>query len=352
MDFGTSPNVQSELKKAVDTPLLGYLPKTLSDEMATETARYVKDNYGWSVPTSDIHPISDVTYATRLAIEHYSRPGSPVIVPTPSYMPFLTVPGDVNREVIQVPMIEKDGTMKLDLEGIERAFLAGGNLLILCNPYNPIGRVFTRAELDALSIVVERNEGRVFADEIHAPLVYSPHKHVPYASISRITAGHTVTAYSASKAWNIPGLKAAQFVVTNEQDREVWDRIGYRASHTCSILGVIANTVAYSEDREWQKDILEYLDGNRKYLGRLLKEYIPQIGYQEPEGTYIGWLDVRSLGFHNGAADFFRERAGVALTDGEATGTAGVGYLRLIFATPRPILEEAVERMALSLRAQ
>nr|BAK08884.1 mimosinase [Arthrobacter sp. Ryudai-S1] len=349
MDFGTSPGIQRALHEAVDRPLLGYLPKSLADEMSVATASYAKDKYGWEVPADDIHPISDVTYATRLAIEHYSRPGSPVIVPTPAYMPFLTVPGDVNREVIQVPMTTVDGKAQFDLNALDAAFRAGGNLLILCNPYNPLGRVFTKDELIALSEVVDRHGGRVFADEIHAPLVFEPQRHVPYASLSTVTAEHTVTAFSASKAWNIPGLKAAQFVLTNDADRQVWERIGYRASHTCSVLGVIANTVAYAEDRRWQEDILAYLDGNRTFLAEQLRLKIPEIGYQKPEGTYIGWFDVRNLNVGNDPATFFREQAHVALTDGAATGEAGKGFLRFVFATPRPIIEQAIDQMERAL---
>ncbi|MFS0894540.1 MalY/PatB family protein [Microbacterium sp. 179-I 3D3 NHS] len=349
MDFGVAPGIARALHEAVDQGLFGYLPTALADDMSAATADWLRDVYDWDVPASDVHPIADVIQGLELAMEHFSAPGTPVIVPTPAYMPFLSVPPMAGRDVIQVPMTVSDGRYSLDLDGIDAAFRAGANLLILCNPYNPVGRVFSRDELVAVSEVVERHGGRVFSDEIHAPLVYAPARHVPYASISDAAAAHTVTATSASKAWNLPGLKTAQIILSNDADRATWEPIGMMASHGASNLGVIANTAAYRDDRGWLAEVTAYLDGNRRFLGEALAARIPEIVYREPEGTYIGWLDARSLDLGPRPAEFFRAKAGVALTDGSATGTAGIGFLRFVFATPRPIIEQAVDRMAQAL---
>ncbi|WP_144874347.1 MalY/PatB family protein [Microbacterium sp. 1.5R] len=352
MDFGVAPGISRAVHSAVDQGLFGYLPSAVSDEMSQAAAEWMRDVYGWAVPASDVHPIADVIQGLELAMQHFSRPGSPVIVPTPAYMPFLTVPEAAGREVIQVPMTVVDGRYALDLDGIDAAFRAGAGLLILCNPYNPVGRVFERDELLAVSEVVARHGGRVFSDEIHAPLVYAPGAHVPYASVSDAAASHTITATSASKAWNLPGLKTAQLILTNEADRAVWEPIGMMASHGASNLGVIANTAAYRDDRAWLAEVVQYLDGNRRFLGEALAARIPEIAYRAPEGTYIGWLDARALDLGQAPAEFFRERAGVVLTDGSATGVAGVGFMRFVFATPRPIIEQAVDRMAEALKAR
>ena len=349
MDFGVAPGISRALHAAVDQGLFGYLPDAVSNEMSAATSDWLRDSYGWAVPASDIHPIADVIHALELAMQHFSRPDAAVIVPTPAYMPFLSVPPAAGREVVQVPMTVADGRYTLDLDGIDAAFRAGASLLILCNPYNPVGRVFSRDELLAVSEVVERHGGRVFSDEIHAPMVYAPNVHVPYASVSDAAAAHTVTATSASKAWNLPGLKTAQIILTNDGDREIWERIGMMASHGASNLGVIANTAAYRDDRAWLAEVVEYLDGNRRFLGEALAAQIPEIAYREPEGTYIGWLDARALDLGAQPADFFREKAGIALTDGSATGLVGVGFLRFVFATPRPIIAQAVDRMAEAL---
>jgi cystathionine beta-lyase len=350
MDFGVAPAIKSALDRAVDDGLLAYLPPTVATAMSEACARWQRDRYGWEVPAERVKPVPDVLTALRSTIDYFTEPGSKIVLPTPAYMPFLTIPAMHDREIIEVPMLIEDGRYVFDLDGIDRAFAAGGGLLILCNPYNPLGRVFTRAELEAVSEVVARHDARVFSDEIHAPLVFAPHVHVPYASISEEAAGHTITAASASKAWNLPGLKAAQVILTNDADAEVWARPEVAwAEHGASTLGVIANTAAFDDSREWLDETREYLDGNRALLGELLAEHIPGMGYTPPEGTYIAWLDARSLGIEGSPADFFREQAGVALTDGIACGAAGEGFLRFILATPRPIIAQAVRQMAAAL---
>ncbi|MBA3529539.1 MAG: aminotransferase class I/II-fold pyridoxal phosphate-dependent enzyme [Propionibacteriaceae bacterium] len=345
MDFGTAPVVTEALHAAVDVGLFGYLPESVSVAMSEASAAWHRSVYGWDIAAKQVHPIADVIKGLEIAIEHYSRPGAPVILPTPAYMPFLSVPSTLRRKIIQVPLILTDGAYRMDLDGLEAAYRAGGDLLILCNPYNPVGKVFTADELTEISEVVTRHGGRVFSDEIHSPLVFSGAKHVPYASLSAETAGHSVTATSASKAWNIPGLKCAQFIVSNDADTDVWNGIGYLASHGASNLGVVANTAAFSSGRGWLEAVLAYLDTNRLLLANLIAQHLPGVRYAPPQGTYIAWLDCRDLAVDMPPAEFFRARAGVALTDGADCGEAGEGFVRMVFATPRPILEQAVTRM-------
>ncbi|MGI8458440.1 MAG: MalY/PatB family protein [Propionibacteriaceae bacterium] len=349
MDFGTAPVITKALHAAVDAQQFGYLPTALADELGFACAAWQRDAYGWEVPAGDVHPLPDVIKGLEVAIEHYSAPGSKVIVPTPAYMPFLTVPSALGREILEVSLALVDGTYRMGLEALDAAFVAGGGLLVLCNPYNPVGRVFDETELTAISEVVERHGGRVFADEIHAPLIFPGRTHVPYASISAVTANHSVTATSASKAWNLPGLKCAQLIVTNHADRATWDEIAMMASHGTANLGVVANVAAYTQGRPWLDGVLDYLDGSRILLADLLAEHLPEVGYCAPEGTYIGWLDCRELGLED-PATFFRERAGVALTDGVSCGTPG--FVRMIFATPRPILQQAIRQLATALAAR
>lgn len=273
-----------------------------------------------------------------------------MIVPTPAYMPFLTVPPGLGREVIQVPMATGDGRPALDLDGIDAAFRRGGHLLILCNPCNPVGRVYTADELAGLAGVVHRNEGRVFADEIHAPLVYPGGRHVPYATVSEQAANHSVTATAASKGWNLPGLKCAQLILTSDADAATWAERGSRYEHGASTPGVRASTAAYRGGRPWLEDAVGYLDGSRRLLAGLLAEHLPDVRHRSPEATYLAWLDCRDLvrgrGIETSPAEFFLAKARVLLTDGAACGEAGSGHVRLNFATPRPILAEIVRRMA------
>ncbi|WP_454851823.1 MalY/PatB family protein [Promicromonospora soli] len=352
MDFPTAPPITAALHDAVDRGLFGYLPKSLVTGMVEACAAFAADRYSWTVDPERVRPVPDVLIALEHAITHFSRPGSPVILPTPAYMPFLTRPHGLGRKVIQVPMLrDADGRYTYDLDALDAAYRAGGHLLVLCNPYNPIGRVLEPDEMLAVAEVVDRHGGRVFSDEIHAPLVYPGHRHVPYASLNETTAGHTLTATSASKAWNLPGLKCAQVVLSNDADVRVWNEIGERAKEGASTLGVLANRVAYTEGRDWLDDTVGYLHGNVTRLGELLEG--TGIGYRAPEGTYLTWLDCRDLDVPGAPVDLarhFREHADVALIDGALCGDAGQGFVRLNAAMPRPLLEEAVGRMLTSLK--
>jgi cysteine-S-conjugate beta-lyase len=351
MDFGTAPAVTEALHAAVDTPVFGYLPPALLQGMSEAYATWSADRYGWTVPPERVRPVADVLAGLAAAIEHFSRPGSPVVLPTPAYMPFLTLPPALGREVLQVPMARDGDRYVYDLDALDAAFRAGGHLLVLCNPHNPIGRVLEPAEMTAVAEVVERHGGRVFSDEIHAPLVYEGHRHVPYASLGEVPAGHAVSATSASKAWNLPGLKCAQLVLSNDPDADLWARVGSHAEHGASTLGVVANTAAYTGGAGWLDDVLAYLDDNRRLLADLVAEHLPGVRYTPPEGTYLAWLDCRELDLPEPGA-FFLQRAGVALTDGLLCGVAGTGFARLNVATPRPVLEQTVERMGAALAAR
>jgi cystathionine beta-lyase len=351
MDFPLAPPIATALHDAVDRGLLGYLPPTLVTGMVEAYVSFAADRYSWKVDPDRVRPVSDVLTALEHTITRFSRPGSPIILPTPAYMPFLTLPGGLGREVIQVPMLrDADGRYGYDLDALDAAFRAGGHLLVLCNPHNPIGRVLEPDEMLAVAEVVDRHGGRVFSDEIHAPLVYPGHRHVPYASLNETTAGHTVTATSASKAWNLPGLKCAQIVLSNDTDVQLWNEVGRRVEGGASTPGVLANQVAYAEGRDWLDDTIAYLHGNLTRLGELLDG--TGIGYRAPEGTYLAWLDCRGVDLPQGpasVADHFRKHADVTLTDGGLCGEEGHGFVRFNAAMPRPVLEQAVGRMLTSL---
>ncbi|MCR2794079.1 aminotransferase class I/II-fold pyridoxal phosphate-dependent enzyme [Microbacterium sp. zg.Y625] len=349
MDFGLAPAINDTLTGALDRGLTGYLPAQVAGDMAAATADWYADTYGWAVPAERVHHVPDVIAAFELAIEKFTRPGSAIIVPTPAYMPFLFVPQLHGREVIEVPSVEIDGRMTMDLDAIGRAFDDGAGMVVVCNPHNPLGTVFRRDELVALSEVVAAKGGRVFSDEIHAPLVYRPATHVPYASVSDAAAAHTLTAASASKAWNLAGLKCAQVILSNDTDADAWETFGPWAGHGTSTLGALANTTAYRAGAGWLEDVRGYLDGNRHLLADLLAEHAPRARMILPEGTYIALIDFRAYGIEGDLGEWFRGHARVAMTDGAACGQAAVGHVRFVFALPRPLLREAVSRIGRAL---
>jgi cysteine-S-conjugate beta-lyase len=352
-DLGTAPVVLDALREAVDAQRFGYLPPALSDRMSVAYAGWAADRYGWTVDPARVRPVADVMAAFRATVRHFSAPGSTIVLPTPAYMPFLTVPGTLGRRLVQVPLVPDGDRLVHDLDAIDHALRSdprGGGLLVLCNPHNPTGTVVEREELEALAEIVDRHGGRVFADEIHAPLRFDRRPFVPYASVSPATAAHTVTGTSASKAWNIPGLKTAQLVLSNDVDQEQYRRFGFSVQHGASTLGVIASTAAYSEGRPWLDGVLSYLSDSRGRLADLVVEHLPGAVFREPEATYIGWIDVSALAIDGPPGAFFREQAGVVLTEGALLGRGYDGFVRLVFATPRPILAEALAAMGDAVR--
>jgi cystathionine beta-lyase len=219
----------------------------------------------------------------------------------------------------------------------------------MCNPHNPIGKVYTGAEMLRVAEIVERHDGRVFSDEIHSQIIYDNHRHVPYATISSAAAAHTITSTSASKAWNLPGLKAAQLILSNDRDRATWGRVGYFAEKAASNLGLVANTAAYNSGGPWLEDTLAYLD--RTLLAQLVADHLPGVDYVIPQATFA-LLDCRALGLGDRPADFFGEHAGVRLYDGSELGRASQGCVRLNFATPRPVLTELITRMGEAVKRE
>lgn len=352
MDFATAPCVIEALHETVEAGFFGYLPSQKADELAQACAGWYRRNTGWEVQPERIHPLPDVITGLEATLTHFAPRGGKVVLPTPAYMPFLFVPTFHGREIIQVPMLQHDGCWEYDLDGIDAAFRDGGEVLIVCNPHNPIGRVLTREEMLGIAEVVDRHDGRVFSDEIHAPIIYPGQEHVPYASISDVAAGHTVTAIAASKAWNLPGLKCAEIVLSNEDDASIWDEQGWWAGHGASTLGVVASIAAFNRGEDWLREIVDYLDGNRRRLGELVSEHLPGVRYRMPEGTYLAWLDFTDTPLECEDMEvFFREKAGVAIVAGSACGEVGDTAIRFNFAMPRPILEEAITQMGAAMRA-
>ncbi|MDQ0727304.1 MalY/PatB family protein [Microbacterium sp. W4I20] len=349
MDFGIAPEVAEAMHRAIDEENLGYLSPFVASELGEATAAWMADEYDWTIDPERVHPVSDVMAVLGVAVQEYAPAGSAVIVPTPAYMPFLTYLPAIGHPVVEVPGVEVDGRWQHDLQRIDEAFAAGARTLVLCNPHNPTGTIIERAELEAIAEIVERHGGRVFADEIHAPLRYDGRPFVPYASVSEATAAHTITGTSASKAWNIPGLKTAQLITSNDADQELYKRFGFAVQHGAATLGVVASTAAYRHGRPWLTGVSDYLDGSRRTLAELVEAQLPGAVFRVPEATYIGWIDTSALEIDGPPAAFFRDQAGVVLTDGKLLGKGYEGFVRVVFATPRPILADALESMGAAL---
>ncbi|MDD7937073.1 aminotransferase class I/II-fold pyridoxal phosphate-dependent enzyme [Actinomycetospora lutea] len=342
MDYPVAEAVADAVRASADGSRFGYLPDGWVADMAAACSAYWGDRFGWAPDPAWVRPVPDVLTAFTATVRHFTRPGSPILLPTPAYMPFLTVPGMIDRELVQVPMARSGGRFVLDLDAIDRGFADGAGLLVLTTPHNPTGRVFDAAELAAVAEVVERHGARVFSDEIHAPLTFGDARHRPYVTTSAAAPEHTVTATSASKAWNLPGLKAGQVLLSNAADAQHWTANGYLAEHGTATPGVLASTAAYRDARGWLDDVLAYLEGNRALLAGA---DLPGIDVTVPDGTYLAWLDARGLGLDEPPSAFFTREAGVVMTDGAACGEAGRGGMRLNLAMSRPVLTDSLARI-------
>ena len=352
MDFGTADPVTARLHHEVERGAFGYTPARLVTELQRATAGFLRRRTGWEVPPEHVHEMPDVIAVLEAVLDHFLGPGAKVIVPTPAYMPFLQVPALHGRVIQEVEMLrDETGRYRYDLDGLEAAFDDGGELLLLCNPHNPTGQVMTRPELEEIAELVERKGGRVFSDEIWMPLVLDG-QHIPYASLSEATARHTLTAVAASKAFNLPGLKCAQLITSNDRDREHFAAVGHFARHGAANLGLAATSTAYDEGEEWLGGILAYLRRNRDTVATMVRELLPRARLTAMEGTYVAWLDLREYGITGSLHDHLLEHARVECTEGTACGAGWAGHVRLIYAMPHPLLVEAITRIARVLEPQ
>ena len=321
--------------------------------------------WGWDALDVDHTAIvPDVMLGIVEVLRLVTEPGDTVVVNSPVYPPFYAFVTHDDRRIVEAPL---DPAGRIDLASLGAAFATargsrGHVAYLLCNPHNPTGVVHTAEELTAVATLAREHEVRVISDEIHAPLVLHGARFTPYLSVEGAQDAFAVT--SASKAWNLAGLKAA-LVVAGSGALDELARLPEEVSHGPSHLGVLAHTVALNDGEAWLDALLAGLAANRDLLGRLIAEHVPQVGYMPPDGTYLAWLDCRALGLDEpngtdgpgivtelaGPARVVLDRARVALSSGHVFGAGGAGHVRLNFATSSAILTEAVTRMGTVARS-
>lgn len=348
MDFDVAAPVRAALHEAVDRDDLGYAEADLG-ELTRACSAHLAALHDWEVPPSRLFPVADVLSGVAGALDLTVPAGAPVVVPTPTYPPLLEIVEGSGRPAVQVPMADA-ARAALDLDRIDAALTAGARAVLLCSPHNPTGRVFERVELEGLAAVVERHGARVVADEVHSPLVLPGRRHVPYASLAG-AADHTVTVVSASKAWNLAGLRCAQVVTSNHDDAAAWRRLPVFAVPGPTPLGIAASVAAYSAAEDWRAALVAHLGRNRELLGELLAAHLPGVRHRPPEGTYLAWLDCAALGLADPAAHFLHHGR-VALSDGPPFGAGYEQFVRLNFATSPELLSRIVEQMGQAASAR
>ncbi len=325
---------------------LGYDRPEDQGDLFRAASQWIAARHGWEPDPATFAALGDVIQGLLVAIHVFTDPGDGVIVQGPVYPPFLTSVTGLGRRVVDNRLIDACGAAALDLDGLRR--LAGDprtRLLLLCNPHNPSGRVLRRDELEAIAAIAVEHELIVIADEIWMDVVHPGHRHIPFASLGPQAAARTITLTSATKSFNIAGVRCAVAIFGSQALRERFDALPTRMRGTPSVLGIRATVAAWREGGAWFEAVMRQLDANRQAVAAFVRDRLPAVRHRMPEGTYLAWLDFSALNLDRTAAAFLLDRARVALNDG--TDFGGDGYCaRLNFATAPAILAEVNERIA------
>lgn len=344
MDFPLAAPVAAALHEAVDRSDTGY---RFLDELPEVVSAYVAESFDWPVDPRQVTCVPDVIAGMAHAIATLTAPGDAIVVNPPVYPPFFTVVRDVaNRTLVEVPMRRHaDGSYDWDLDGLEQAFsrpdVTG---YVMCSPHNPTGSVPSRQTLESIAALAAAHGVTVISDEIHAALVLPGSMHTPYLTVAAPDAP-AVALVSATKAWNLAGLKCAQLVGSPVVADRLRDEVPPAVTFGIGHFGVLATIAAYRDGATWHADVSSVLDGNRRLLTGLLAEHLPRARYVPPQATYLAWIDLREYDLGDDPADAMLERGRVALSPGPSFGSGGAGYVRLNFATSPAILREIVGRM-------
>jgi cystathionine beta-lyase len=348
MDFDLAPPIRAALQHALDIGDTGYAwPGALADAFA----QFAQAEFGWSVGPERVFQVPDVMAGISQALLALTDPNAGVVINPPVYAPFFEVLRTHGRHAVHAPLRRDDaGRWHLDFAALEAAFASGVQAYVICSPHNPVGRVWGDADLSRICDLAERYSVAIVADEIHAPLTLSGASFVPLLTKSR-GALTCVSVMSASKAWNLAGLKCAVMIAGSEAVRERLKThlaaIPTEIASRVGQFGVIASISAFRDGREWLHDLRAHLDENRKLLIDLLGEHLPAARCMPPEATYLAWIDCAELGIDGEPARYFRRHGRVALEPGAKFGTGGENYVRLNLGTSSEILREIVQRMAL-----
>jgi cysteine-S-conjugate beta-lyase len=348
MDFPSPEPVVRALRERVEHGVFGYGIEP--PELRPTLVARLQQLYGWSVPPEAIVFLPGVVVGLNLACRALAAPGEGVLVQTPVYPPILRAHLHAGLVPCEMELTRgPDGRYSVDWEAFERAITPRARLFILCDPHNPVGRVFAPDELSRMAEICLRHDMLICSDEIHGDLVYRGYPHRPIASLSREVEAHTITLMAPSKTFNIAGLHCAFAVIPNTELRARYVGAGCGLLSGPSILSYVAALAAYREGEPWLAEVLRYLEGNRDFLQQTIGESLPGIGVGPIEGTYLAWLDCRSAGITENAYEFFLRQARVAVNDGADFGRGGAGFVRLNFGCPRSQLAEALQRMAEAL---
>lgn len=349
MDFTPPTCIKDALIARAESGNLGYpagYARGAEDGVIAAFRRWVGSSHNWDIEPSAILPLNGIIPGMYLAVRATSKVGESVVVQTPIYPPFMAAVENSERNILDNELVwsEDNKRWEMDLAKLKRSLNKNTRLLTLCNPHNPTGRVFSRAELEALAEIVLERDLYVLSDELHSDLVYPGAQHIPFASLSPEIAARTITLMGPTKTFTIAGLKIGFLVCENPQLLEKLKEVGRGIITTPNVMGQVAAAAAYQEGGPWLAEALVKLRENRDLVSDFMFQHLPGAHYATPEGTYLAFLDLRTLALGDELTSFL-ERAGLGLNPGSSFGKHTADFARLNFATSRSILEEALKRL-------
>jgi cystathionine beta-lyase len=350
MDFRAPEPVIRALRQRVEHGIFGYGIEP--PELRPIIVERLRALYDWHVAPGALLFVPGVVTGLNQAVHAVTTPGDGVLVQTPVYFPMLWAPGNAGCTRDEMELTRRpDGRYEIDYDAFEAAITGRTRIFLLCNPHNPTGRVFRRDELARVAEICLRHDVVICSDEIHCDLLFPGHPHLPIATLGPEVAARTITLMAPSKTFNVAGIHASVAIIEDADLREQFEAAAAGLVPHLDVMGFTAMLAAYRHGQPWLDEVRRYLKAGRDYLFDYVETSLPGVTMARPEATYLAWLDCRAASIDGNPHKFFLEKAGVALSDGETFGKGGEGFVRLNFACPRAILEEALERMAKALEA-
>ena len=349
MDFKTAPSVIDAMRERLEQGIYGYTtrPSSYNESIVNWASR----RYGWNIKSDWIIFSPGVIPSISLIIKEMTNINDKIMIQEPVYSPFNSVVKDNGRELVISPLIKlEDGNYVMDFEDIESK-IKDVKMFILCNPHNPVGRVWTKEELKRLGDICIKNNVKVISDEIHGDIIFKGNKHIPFASISEEFAQNSITCTAPTKTFNLAGLQMSQVILPNKEDYKKLDsafaRLDIRRNNAFSL---VATEAAYNHGEDWLDELLEYIEGNMDFAIKYIKEKMPVLKVKKPEGTYLLWVDFSETGLSDEeVTKALVEKGKVALNNGISFGVGGKGYQRINLACPRSMVEEGLNRIKMAI---
>lgn len=349
MDLPIAAPIRAAIVARAESDDFGYPPHEGVPGVREACADRLASRYGWSVRAEDVFLLGGVIPGMYAAVRTFTEPGDEVLLTTPLYPWFQRSVEETGRRPVSVDLsVDDDGVYRLDVDALAERVGPRTRMIMLCQPHNPTGRVFTRDELQGVAELAERHDLWVVSDELHADLALAA-RHVPFASLGEDAAQRTIALYGPTKAFNVAGLKIGFAVSENVGAIARLHDACHGALPEPNLLAQVAATAAFRESDAWLDATRAYLLANRDRVAGFVAERMPSVRFAPPEGTYLAWLDFRATSLGPAPASYLREHAGVVLSEGSDYGAAGAGFARLNFATGRHVLDEALERIAQAL---